>query len=58
VNSDAVPVNKDALIALRSVGCEACMAAPGQPCTAPTVSGRMPVKWVHNVRRDLVQGWT
>ncbi len=41
----------------RTVACPACQAPPGQPCTAPTVSGRTPVVWVHSARQDRAEDW-
>lgn len=40
-----------------TVRCPACNASPGDPCTAPTTTGRVKVSWVHDARRDLAQGW-
>lgn len=32
------------------VGCPACQAKPGEPCTQPTDTGRRSVRWYHHAR--------
>lgn len=43
------------------VGCPACGAHAGEPCTAPTttnLNGRRAVTWHHYARIALAEGWT
>jgi hypothetical protein len=41
-----------------AVACPACGASADQLCTQTTNTGRRPVDWVHNARKDLADGWT
>lgn len=55
----AGPVAPDAVVRRPiDVECPACFAQPGHRCSAPTVSGRALVEWVHSARKDLAEGWT
>lgn len=50
------PVEVEGMTAL-AVKCPACGSNPGEPCTQTTNTGRRPVTWVHNARKDLAEGW-
>jgi hypothetical protein len=39
----------------KTVPCPACQAPGGEPCTAPTDTGRRPVNWFHLAREDEVR---
>lgn len=38
-----------------TIPCPACFAAAGEPCTAPTDTGRRVVAWVHMSREDGIR---
>jgi hypothetical protein len=38
-----------------AVTCPACNARIGEPCTAPTNTGRRPVSWTHLARDDAAR---
>lgn len=40
------------MIATIDTTCPNCQARPGQPCTAPTNTGRRDVKWFHSARES------
>jgi len=41
-----------AITTAQTVPCPTCLAPAGQPCTAPTDSGRRAVTWVHVTRGE------
>lgn len=36
----------------KKVYCPTCYAHPNEPCTAPTIGGRVDVRWVHLTREN------
>jgi len=43
-----------AITRAQTVACPACHATAGEPCTAPTDTGRRIVRWVHVARGDAL----
>jgi len=49
---DHMAANRD-----RPIVCSNCQARQGEPCTQPTSTGRVAVRWFHAARTDRQAGW-